>query len=58
MGLSTLIHVTLGREALRIYTLDRPALRAGDRAAILLDPDHLHVFDAATEFRLDSGAPT
>jgi len=52
MGLATLVHVTAGRDLLRIYTLDRPRLRIGERTRIALDSQRLHVFDAATERRL------
>lgn len=52
MGLSTLVHVTIAGQALKIFTLARPRLEVDAPVGITLAPHLAHIFDANGEERL------
>ncbi|SFK42347.1 multiple sugar transport system ATP-binding protein [Pseudovibrio ascidiaceicola] len=54
MGLSTLVHVRVGQDSLKIFTLDRPDIAEGTQVHVSYIKEKLHMFDARTEMRLES----
>ena len=62
MGLSTLVHLTIGQDkapqdTLKLFTLTRPRGEIGSRIGIRFDQDKIHLFDPATGRRLLPPAP-
>ncbi|WP_460040034.1 ABC transporter ATP-binding protein [Thermaerobacter litoralis] len=49
LGAETFVYVTAGPVSLTVRVDPRLAVRPGDRLALTLDAEHLHLFDAATE---------
>ncbi|ADU52093.1 carbohydrate ABC transporter ATP-binding protein, CUT1 family [Thermaerobacter marianensis DSM 12885] len=49
LGAETFVYVAAGSVALTVRVDPRLAVRPGDRLALTLDAEHLHLFDAATE---------
>ncbi|EKP95132.1 ABC transporter ATP-binding protein [Thermaerobacter subterraneus] len=49
LGAETFVYVTAGAASLTVRVDPRLAVRPGDRLALTLDAEHLHLFDAATE---------
>ncbi|MFC4235105.1 ABC transporter ATP-binding protein [Thalassospira xianhensis] len=52
MGLSTLVHVSLAGNPVKIFTLDRPDFAVDSFIHIAFDMEKVHVFDTQTELRL------
>jgi multiple sugar transport system ATP-binding protein len=52
MGLSTLVHVSLAGNPVKIFTLDRPDFAVDSFIHIAFDMEKIHVFDTETELRL------
>ena len=52
MGLSTLVHVSLAGNPVKIFTLDRPDFAVDSFIHIAFDMEKVHVFDTKTELRL------
>jgi len=52
MGLSTLVHVSLAGNPVKIFTLDRPDFAVDSFIHITFDMEKIHVFDTETELRL------
>jgi multiple sugar transport system ATP-binding protein len=53
MGVMTLVHAGFAGADLKILALGRPQLALGQPVRLQLAPEKLHVFDAASERRLD-----
>jgi len=53
MGLSTLVHLTVGGEPIKALSFQRLPLGPGARVGIRVSPQHTHVFDAGSRQRLN-----
>jgi multiple sugar transport system ATP-binding protein len=53
MGLSTLIHLTIGGEPIKALSFERLELRPGMSVGISVAPNRVHLFDPASEQRLN-----
>ncbi|HET8728433.1 MAG TPA: TOBE domain-containing protein, partial [Alphaproteobacteria bacterium] len=52
-GLATLLFCRLAGQQVCVFTMDRPAVERGQTVRLLPDPGKIHLFDRATEQRLD-----
>ena len=52
MGATTLVHVSSGAHRLRLMAAGLPDARPGERVGLVVDPDSLHLFDAASGERV------
>ena len=52
MGLSTLIHLALGKDTIKLFALDRPQAEVGGGLCVRFDASKLHLFDSLSGQRL------